>query len=76
VAFVKSGELDCCLPLILIPQTVCKKIVQEAIENGVICFWFLSCPDSFRIAPPLTISDEEIAIACDVIKKAIDKAYA
>jgi len=53
-----------------------QKIVQEAIENGVICFWFLSCPDSFRIAPPLTISDEEIAIACDVIKKAIDKAYA
>ena len=53
-----------------------QKIVQEAIENGVICFWFLSCPDSFRIAPPLTISDEEVAIACDVIKKAIDKAYA
>lgn len=53
-----------------------QKIVQEAIENGVICFWFLSCPDSFRIAPPLTISDEEVAIACDVIKKAINKAYA
>ena len=52
-----------------------QKIVEEAIKNGVICFWFLSCPNSFRIAPPLTISDEEIAIACDVIKKAIDKAY-
>ena len=52
-----------------------QKIVEEAIKNGVICFWFLSCPDSFRIAPPLTISDEEIAIACEVIKKAIDKAY-
>jgi len=52
-----------------------QKIVEEAIKNGVICFWFLSCPNSFRIAPPLTISDEQIATACDVIKKAIDKAY-
>lgn len=52
-----------------------QKIVEVAIKNGVICFWFLSCPDSFRIAPPLTISDEEIATACEVIKKAIDKAY-
>ena len=52
-----------------------QQIVEEAIKNGVICFWFLSCPDSFRIAPPLTISDAEIVIACDVIKKAIDNAY-
>jgi len=52
-----------------------QKIVEETIKNGVICFWFLSCPNSFRIAPPLTITDEEIVIACEVIKKAIDNAY-
>lgn len=48
------------------------KVVQECLENGVICFWFLSCPNSFRIAPPLTISEEEIHTSCEIILQAID----
>ena len=55
-------------------EEIVSKIVQDCLENGVICFWFLSCPDSFRIAPPLTINDEEIEKACAVINKAIEKA--
>ena len=55
------------------PERV-QRIVHNALEMGVICFWFLSCPHSFRIAPPLTISEEEIKAACEVILKAIDKA--
>ncbi len=50
------------------------RIVAQAKENGVICYWFLSHPNSFRIAPPLTITDEEITIACEVILKAIEKS--
>lgn len=49
------------------------KIVEECLANGVICFWFLSCPNSFRIAPPLNITEEEIREACEVIQKAMDK---
>ncbi|MEP2772340.1 MAG: aspartate aminotransferase family protein [Fulvivirga sp.] len=48
------------------------QIVRYCLENGVISFWFLSCPNSFRIAPPLNITDEEIKKACDVIKGAFD----
>lgn len=48
------------------------KIVEQCLSNGVICFWFLSCPNSFRIAPPLTISREEIVKSCQVIRAAID----
>lgn len=47
-------------------------IVEQCLKNGVICFWFLSCPNSFRIAPPLTISESEIKESCKVIKEAID----
>ncbi|ELR68239.1 Acetylornithine aminotransferase (ACOAT) [Fulvivirga imtechensis AK7] len=47
------------------------KVVQECLNNGVICFWFLSCPNSFRIAPPLNISEEEIKKACEIILQAI-----
>lgn len=50
------------------------RIVQHAKENGVICYWFLSHPNSFRLAPPLTISENEIREACSVIQDAIEAA--
>lgn len=50
-------------------------IVEECLKQGIICFWFLSCPNSFRIAPPLTISHEEIKIACKTINEAILKVH-
>ncbi|GIV37909.1 MAG: aspartate aminotransferase family protein [Cyclobacteriaceae bacterium] len=49
------------------------RIVQRAKEKGVICYWFLSNPHCFRIAPPLIISDEEIHLACRLINEAIDE---
>lgn len=50
------------------------RIVNNAKELGVICYWFLSHPYSFRIAPPLTISNDEIKESCEVILNAIDNA--
>jgi acetylornithine/succinyldiaminopimelate/putrescine aminotransferase len=50
------------------------RIVNECKENGVICYWFLSHPYSFRLAPPLTISENEIQEACAVILKAIENS--
>ena len=49
-------------------------IVNYAKEHGVICYWFLSNPYSFRIAPPLTITEEEIKKACSIILDAIEQA--
>lgn len=49
-------------------------IVNYAKEHGVICYWFLSHPYSFRIAPPLTITEEEIKKACSIILDAIEQA--
>src|SRR5258708_27940461 len=43
------------------------RVVNYCKENGVIGYWFLSHPYSFRIAPPLTISENEIRDACAVI---------
>jgi acetylornithine/succinyldiaminopimelate/putrescine aminotransferase len=50
------------------------KIVKRALENGVITFWFLSHPNSFRIAPPLTISEDETRESCKVILEAIENS--
>jgi 4-aminobutyrate aminotransferase-like enzyme len=50
------------------------RIVEHAKQHGVICYWFLSHPNSFRIAPPLTITDDQIRESCAVILEAIEKA--
>jgi acetylornithine/N-succinyldiaminopimelate aminotransferase len=47
-------------------------VVAHAPEYGLILDYFLFCDDSFRIAPPLTISDEEILWACGKLKKLLD----
>ena len=51
---------------------IVNRIVHKAKELGVICYWFLSHPYSFRIAPPLTISVKEIEESCETILTAID----
>ncbi len=51
-----------------------QNIVTSALHDGVIGFWFLSHPHSFRIAPPLTITDDQIRESCSVILKAIEKS--
>ena len=46
---------------------VVQKVVEGCKEKGVLSFWFLSCPESFRIAPPLIINEEEIRRSCKII---------
>lgn len=43
-----------------------------ALDHGIVVDWFLHCEQALRIAPPLTIPDDEIERACDVIVAALD----
>ena len=51
---------------------VLKPIIDRAIQLGVITDWFLFCDDSMRIAPPLTITSDQIHEACALILQAIE----
>lgn len=51
---------------------ILKKIIDNAIENGIITDWFLFCDNSMRIAPPLIITNQQIEEACAVILKMLD----
>jgi acetylornithine/succinyldiaminopimelate/putrescine aminotransferase len=53
-----------------------KAVIDECIQNGLITDWFLFCDNSLRIAPPLTITEEEIKIACNILLQAMNKVYA
>jgi acetylornithine/succinyldiaminopimelate/putrescine aminotransferase len=37
-----------------------ERVVNRCLEKGVITFWFLSHPYSFRLSPPLNILEEEV----------------
>lgn len=49
-----------------------QKIVLKCLEEGIITFWFLSCPESFRLAPPINMSDEDLILTGGIIKKVIN----
>ena len=51
---------------------VLKRIIDSALEAGIITDWFLFCNNSMRIAPPLTISEIEIKAVCQTLLKSIE----
>lgn len=50
---------------------VVNKVVDGCLEKGIITFWFLSHPYSFRLSPPLTISMAETIESVQIIKEII-----
>ena len=55
------------------PEIV-SKVVHHCLKKGLITFWFLSRPNSFRLSPPLNISEVEIREAGKLIYQAIDES--
>jgi acetylornithine/succinyldiaminopimelate/putrescine aminotransferase len=49
------------------------KVIHKCLKNGLITDWFLFNAESVRIAPPLTISEEEITKACTILLDAVNK---
>lgn len=49
-------------------------VIAHAPEYGMILDYFLFCGNAFRIAPPLTINNDEIRLACSWIKALLDDA--
>jgi acetylornithine/N-succinyldiaminopimelate aminotransferase len=48
-----------------------KNVVDRCIERGVLTDWFLFAPDCLRISPPLSITENEIRTAAQVILDAM-----
>ncbi|MEM6316226.1 MAG: aspartate aminotransferase family protein [Bacteroidota bacterium] len=55
---------------------VVQRVVERCLEEGLITFWFLSCPNAFRVAPPLVITREELREAglrmCEVFDEVLE----
>jgi acetylornithine/succinyldiaminopimelate/putrescine aminotransferase len=48
-----------------------KRIIDTCIAKGLLTDWYLFAPQCLRIAPPLSITEELIIQACDIILSAI-----
>lgn len=44
-----------------------EEVSKKCIERGIIIDWFLHCDSALRIAPPLTITENDIKFACETI---------
>ena len=47
------------------------QVVKNCLEKGLIGFWFLSTPTAFRLSPPLSITENEIILAGEIILESI-----
>jgi len=54
---------------------ICKAIIDTCIQGGMITDWFLFASNCLRISPPLTISDEQIEKACEIINNSINQVF-
>jgi len=50
-----------------------QKLLHQTIKNGLVFDWFIFNDNHFRIAPPLTITNDEIKLSCNIILKSLDE---
>lgn len=62
------------LALILESPEKANRLVLEASKKGLILFWLLFEKRAVRISPPLTISETELALGCDIILELLNKS--
>lgn len=51
-----------------------KKVIDIAIDKGLVTDWFLFHDSAFRIAPPLIITENQIVDACNILNESIDES--
>lgn len=55
-------------------EEITTKITEYCIANGLITFWLLFNHQAIALTPPLTITDEEIELGIEILKKSIEQA--
>lgn len=53
-------------------EDLANHIILYSHQQGAIFFWLLFEPRAVRISPPLTITEEEIRVGCEMILEAIE----
>ncbi len=54
--------------------TIVKSVINNCLSNGLITDWFLFADNCIRIAPPLTITSDQIDHACDILLQSMEES--
>ena len=73
IEIIEIRRIGMMLALDMVSFERVEKVVNKCLEKGLIAFWFLSHPDSFRLSPPLNITETQVLDACRIIKEAIEE---
>lgn len=68
---IRGKGLMMCLQLENFEQVY--NVSNYCAQQGIMIDWYLHCETALRVAPPLTISNEEIEKACKIILAGIEK---
>lgn len=60
------------LAMLMESPEVAQKVVEQALDKGVLLFFLLFEPKAVRISPPLTISEKQIKKGCGAIVAVLD----
>jgi 4-aminobutyrate aminotransferase-like enzyme len=47
-------------------------VLRKCLKEGLFSDWFLFAPDCIRLAPPLSITEEEIEHGCSILIREIN----
>lgn len=72
-AIIEVRQAGFMLAVELESENLVYQVIDLLLEKGIFGFYFLSCRNAFRLAPPLCITKEEIKWACTEIIDAIDQ---
>jgi acetylornithine/succinyldiaminopimelate/putrescine aminotransferase len=61
------------LALIVNSPEIASQIILKSLDKGLLLFWLLFEGKAIRVTPPLTISDEEIKMGCDIILNVLNE---
>ena len=54
---------------------IASTVILKCIDKGLLLFWLLFEGKAIRITPPLTISEDEIYIGCNIIIEALNEIF-
>ena len=50
-----------------------KRLTETTLDNGILIDWFLFNANTFRVAPPLTITEDECRVAGELLLKSMNE---
>jgi 4-aminobutyrate aminotransferase-like enzyme len=52
-----------------------QQVITHCLQRGLLTDWFLFAPNCLRLAPPLTITTEQIRAICQLIIESINAEF-